>query len=192
VAVNGDINHQRGKAMLITILKYGVVAGVVVGGLMFATFLGFSGMPPLKYGMLIGYTTMLIALSAVFVGIKRYRDAERGGVIGFWPAFGIGVGISFVAGVFYVAAWEALQAMTHMDFANSYANAIIAGEKAKGASAEALAKLAADMEAFKLQYANPLFRLPMTFVEIFPVGVLVSLVSAGLLRNSRFLPPRRG
>jgi hypothetical protein len=159
---------------------------------MFATFLGFSGMPPLKYGMLIGYTTMLIALSAVFVGIKRHRDVERGGVIRFWPAFGIGVGISFVAGVFYVAAWEALQAMTHMDFANSYANAIIAGEKAKGASAEALAKLAADMEAFKLQYANPLFRLPMTFVEIFPVGVLVSLVSAGLLRNSRFLPVRRG
>ena len=159
---------------------------------MFATFLGFSGMPPLKYGMLIGYTTMLIALSAVFVGIKRHRDVERGGVIRFWPAFGIGVGISFVAGVFYVAAWEALQAMTHMDFANSYADAIIAGEKAKGASAEALAKLAADMEAFKLQYANPLFRLPMTFVEIFPVGVLVSLVSAGLLRNSRFLPARRG
>jgi hypothetical protein len=102
------------------------------------------------------------------------------------------VGISFVAGVFYVAAWEALQAMTHMDFPNSYANAIIAGEKAKGASAEALAKLAADMEAFKVQYANPMFRLPMTFAEIIPVGVLVSLVSAGLLRNSRFLPARRG
>jgi hypothetical protein len=48
------------------------------------------------------------------------------------------------------------------------------------------------MEAFKVQYANPMFRLPMTFAEIFPVGVLVSLVSAGLLRNSRFLPARRG
>jgi hypothetical protein len=47
------------------------------------------------------------------------------------------------------------------------------------------------MEAFKVQYANPMYRLPMTFVEIFPVGVLVSLVSAGLLRNSRFLPFRR-
>jgi hypothetical protein len=91
-----------------------------------------------------------------------------------------------------VASWEALQAVTHMDFADSYANAIIASEKAKGASAEALAKLGADMETFKVQYANPMFRLPMTFAEIFPVGVLVSLVSAGLLRNSRFLPSRRG
>lgn len=178
--------------MLRSILKYGVIAGLVVGGLMFATFLGFDGMPPLKYGMLIGYTTMLIALSAVFVGIKRHRDVERGGVIGFWSAVGVGLGVSFVAGIFYVAAWETLQAMTHMDFATSYSNAIIASERAKGASAEALAKLTADMETFKVQYANPLFRLPMTFLEIFPVGVLVSLVSAGLLRNSRFLPARRG
>ncbi|RAN81652.1 DUF4199 domain-containing protein [Bacillus sp. SRB_336] len=177
--------------MLRTILKYGVIAGLVVGGFELVTFLAFSGMPPLKYGMLIGYTTMLIALSAVFVGIKRHRDVDRGGVIGFWPAFGVGLGVTFIAGIFYVAAWEAVQAMTHMDFATSYANAIIASEKAKGASAEALAKLSVDMEAFKVQYANPMFRLPMTFVEIFPVGVLVSLVSAGLLRNSRFLPARR-
>ncbi|MGO4700643.1 DUF4199 domain-containing protein [Dyella sp. 2RAB6] len=178
--------------MLRTILKYGVIAGLVVGGFELATFVLFSGMPPLKYGMVVGYTTMLIALSAVFVGIKRHRDVDRGGVIGFWPALGVGLGISFIAGIFYVAAWEAVQSMMHMDFASSYANAIIASQKAKGASDEALAKLTTEMEAFKVQYANPLFRLPMTFVEIFPIGVLVSLVSAGLLRNSRFLPARRG
>ena len=78
-----------------------------------------------------------------------------------------------------------------MDFASAYSQAIIDGERAKGASAETLAKLSAEMEAFKVQYADPLFRLPMTFVEIFPVGVLVSLISAALLRNSRFLPARR-
>jgi len=178
--------------MLRTILKYGVISGLVVGGFELVTFVVFSGMPPLKYGMVIGYTTMLIALSAVFVGIKHHRDVDRGGVIGFWPALGVGLGVSFIAGIFYVAAWEAVQAMTHMDFASSYAQAIIASEKAKGASAQTLAKLTADMETFKVQYANPMYRLPMTFVEIFPVGVLVSLISAALLRNSRFLPARRG
>lgn len=178
--------------MLRTILKYGVIAGLIVGGFEIVTFTAFSGIPPLKYGMLIGYTTMLIALTAVFVGIKRHRDVDRGGVIGFWPAFGVGLGVSFIAGIFYVVAWELVQAMTHMDFATSYGRAMIESEKAKGASAEALAKLSADMAAFKVQYADPMFRLPMTFAEIFPVGVLVSLVSAGLLRNSRFLPARRG
>jgi hypothetical protein len=134
---------------------------------------------------------MLIALSAVFVGIKHHRDVDRGGVIGFWPACAVGLGVSFIAGIFYVAAWEVVQSMMDMDFATAYSNAIIESEKAKGTSAEALAKMSAEMEAFKVQYADPMFRLPMTFVEIFPVGVLVSLVSAGLLRNSRFLPARR-
>jgi hypothetical protein len=48
----------------------------------------------------------------------------------------------------------------------------------------------AEMDAFRVQYANPLFRLPMTFAEIFPVGVLVSLISAAILRNPRVLPAR--
>lgn len=178
--------------MLRTVLKYGVIAGLIVGLFEFGTVAAFAGMPPLKYGMVIGYTTMLIALSAVFVGIKQHRDVDRGGVIGFWPALGVGLGVSFIAGVFYVAAWEAVQAFTHMDFAGDYARAMIAHEQANGASAEALAKFTADMETFKVQYADPMFRLPMTFVEIFPVGVLVSLVSAGLLRSPRFLPARRG
>ncbi|HEY2345696.1 MAG TPA: DUF4199 domain-containing protein [Xanthomonadaceae bacterium] len=176
--------------MLRTILKFGVISGLIVGLFEFGTVVAFAGMPPLKYGMVIGYTTMLVALSAVFVGIKRHRDVDRGGVIGFWPALGIGLGISFIAGVFYVVAWEAVQATTHMDFAGDYARAIIGQEKASGASAAALAKLTDEMETFKVQYADPLFRLPMTFAEIFPVGVLVSLVSAGLLRNRRFLPAR--
>ena len=178
--------------MLRSILRYGAIAGLVVGGFELVTFTVFSGMPPLKYGMVIGYTTMLIALSTVFVGIRRHRDVDRGGVIGFWPALGVGLGDSLIAAISDVAAWEAVQVMTHMDFAASYATAIIASEKAKGTSAEALAKLSADMAAFKVQYANPMYRLPMTYAEIFPVGVLVSLVSAGLLRNSRFLPARRG
>ena len=177
--------------MLHAILKYGAIAGVVVGGFMFATFLGFGGAPPRQYAMLIGYATMLVALSAVFVGIKRHRDVDRGGVIGFWPALGVGLGISFVAGVFYVVAWEGVQAVMHMDFATSYGNAMVAQARARGAGADEIARISAEMAAFKVQYANPLFRLPMTFAEIFPVGVLVSLVSAALLRNPRFLPARR-
>ena len=68
---------------------------------------------------------------------------------------------------------------------------LIAQQKTKGISAEALAKFVAEMEEFTKMYANPLLRMLMTFVEIFPGGVLVSLVTAGLLRNSRFLLARR-
>jgi hypothetical protein len=62
--------------------------------------------------------------------------------------------------------------------------------RARGATEAELAQVAAQAEAFAASYQNPLYRLPITFVEIFPVGVLISLVSAALLRNSGFLPAR--
>ena len=172
------------------ILSYGLIAGLLVGVPLSWITISMSGQTMMRYGMVIGYLIMLIALSAVFVAIKRHRDADLGGVIKFWPAFGLGLGISFIAGVIYVVSWDAACAIAHLDFAGSYAKAMIAQQQAKGASAESLARLTAEMEQFKIQYANPLYRWPMTFVEIFPVGVLVSLVSAALLRNSRFLPAR--
>ena len=173
------------------ILKYGVIAGLVVAAGMWGTLLAFGKeMPHGMLGMALGYLTMLVALSAVAMGIKHHRDVAGGGVIRFWPAFGMGLAISFVASVFYVAAWEIAQATVVHDFASNYAASVIANAKANGADAASIAKLGARMEAFKLQYANPLFRLPMTFAEIFPVGVLVSLVSALVLRNPRALPAR--
>ncbi len=175
--------------MFRNILTYGTIAGLAVGIPLSAITIGYHG--PLSHSMLLGYTIMLVALSAVFLGIKRYRDVELGGVIGFWRALVLGLGISFVAGLFYVVAWETACAITGMDFASSYAKAMIAQKKAAGVSGAALAKFVAEMNDFKVQYANPLYRWPMTFAEIFPVGVLVSLISAGLLRFSRFLPARR-
>lgn len=177
--------------MLRKILVHGVIAGLVVGIPLFVLTVGWNGHRQLSGSVVLGYTIMLIALSAVFTGIKNYRDRDLGGVIGFWHAVGLGLGISLVAGIFYVAAWEAALAVTHWDFAGSYADATIAQAKAKGTTGAALAKLVDEMRQFRTEYANPLYRLPMSFTEIFPVGVLVTLVSAGLLCNSRFLPARK-
>ncbi len=177
--------------MLRRILSYGLGAGLIVGGALFAITVTLGGHPPSGLGMLIGYLTMLVALSLVFVAIKRHRDIALGGVIRFWPAFGLGLGVSLVASVCYVLAWEAALAVSGMDFAATYADAVIERQKAKGVSGEALARLVADMESFKASYANPAYRVPMTFTEIFPVGLIVSLVSAAILRNPRVLPVRR-
>lgn len=176
--------------MLRYIVTYGVIAGVVVGVPLSAVTLTMSGHAMMSYGMLIGYLTMLIALSAVFLAIKRHRDVDLGGVIKFWPALMLGLGVSAVAGVIYVIAWEVSCAVAHADFAGAYARAMIAEQEAKGVSGVALARFKAEMDQFKVQYANPLWRWPETFAEIFPVGVIVSLVSAALLRNSRFMPAR--
>jgi len=172
------------------ILGYGALAGLIVGVPIFGTTVVTKGHVP-EFGLALGYTIMLIALSAEFLAIKQYRDLELGGVIGFWRALGLGLGVSIVAGIFYVVAWEAAVAYAHLDFAAAYARATIAHAQARGVSGAALARLVAEMDQFKASYANPLYRFGMTFAEIFPVGVLVSLVSAGLLSQSRFLPARK-
>jgi hypothetical protein len=173
------------------ILKYGLIAGLVVGGIDFVMFTAMAGEHDFENGMMIGYSVMLVALSAVFVGIKRHRDLELGGVIRFWPAFGMGVAISFIAGVFYVLSWEASQAVTGGDFVTAYSNFVLEQAREKGESAAAIAKMTAELAEFRVMYANPWLRLPMIFTEIFPVGVLVSLVCAGLLSRPGFLPARR-
>jgi hypothetical protein len=137
-----------------------------------------------------GYLIMLLALSLIFVGVKRFRDQALGGVIKFVPALLMGLGISAVAGLIYVIGWELTLAATNFAFINEYSAAMIEAERAKGASPADIERVTAQMEAFGMQYRNPMFRLPMTFLEIFPVGLLVSLISAALLRNSRFLPAR--
>jgi Protein of unknown function (DUF4199) len=178
--------------MLRIIWTYGAIASLIVGLPMVVLAKVLKGMPPDPWGMVIGFTTMLLAFSTVFIAIKRHRDQTLGGVIRFWPALGLGMGISLVASVGYVLAWEATLALTGVDFAGEYAKAMVKAEEAKGVTGQALVKFSADMEAFKQKYARPLYRMSITLVEIFPVGLLVSLVSAGLLRNSRFLPARRG
>jgi hypothetical protein len=173
-------------------LVYGLLSGFVVAGVIVAG-LAVGGHDSGIFGTLwFGYLVMLVALTFIFVGVKRYRDVERGGVIKFLPAFFMGLGIAICAGIAYACVWEIYLASTGYHFMDEYAAAIIRHRQAEGASAAELARVTADMQAARESYANPLFRFPMTFLEIFPVGLLVALVSAALLRNPRLLPATRG
>jgi hypothetical protein len=172
------------------ILRFGLIAGLIVTVPMLVMWLRVpaDGKPP--GSMLESYLIMLVALSMVFVGIKQYRDRALGGVIRFMPAFVLGLGISAVAGVLYVAGWEICVAFGKFDFSAWYAQEILDSGRAHGATAAEMAKATANSQEFVRSYANPLVRMAYTFIEIFPVGILVSLISAALLRNSRVLPAR--
>lgn len=170
----------------------GLIGGLIPGLVLLISMIAWQGVPlnENKYGMLIGYASMLIALSFVFVAIKQHRDRALGGVIKFLPAFGMGIAISVIAALIYAAAWEVTLAITGLDFGQSYMDATLAEMARNGASEDAMSTTRAGMESFVVMYRNPLFRFPMTMTEILPVGLLVSLVSALLLRNARFMPAR--
>lgn len=169
------------------ILSYGGLAGTVVIGTAILT-LTLSGEIHAGGAEWLGYLVMIVALSLIFLGIKRYRDHELGGVIRFGTAVLLGLGITLVASVIYVAVWEVYLSMTDYAFIDDYTRSMIEAKEAAGVAGPALQAEIESMSRLKEQYANPVFRLPMTFLEIFPVGLLITLVSAGLLRNSNLLP----
>ncbi|HWA60968.1 MAG TPA: DUF4199 domain-containing protein [Caulobacteraceae bacterium] len=174
--------------MIRTILVYGLVSGLIVIFGILATMLVSGGAP--HSSVWLGYLIMLLALSVILVAVKRRRDEALGGVIRFGPAFLMGLGIAVVASIAYVTVWEVYLAVTHYSFIEHYTAGVLAAKRAAGVTGAAYAKVAAEMDAMRRQYADPLYRLPMTFMEIFPVGLLVALASAALLRNPRFLPAR--
>jgi len=167
-------------------LVYGAIAGMVIIAVMITGMVlgGGSG------SEIQGYLTMVVVLSLIFVGIKRYRDKTLGGVIKFGPAFGLGVGIAVVAAVFYVLSWEVSLHLTDFAFIDAYRESAIAGYEAKGLTGDALAEKVASMDAMMANYTNPFFRIPITFIEILPVGLVVALISAALLRNPKVFPAK--
>jgi hypothetical protein len=170
------------------VFAYGGIAGAIVIAIIVATIA--LELPSHATSEWVGYLVMLAALSLIFVGMKRYRDVECGGVIGFGRAFKLGLGIAGVAGLVYVLGWETYLAVTGWDFMRDYADSVTEGMRAKGASAAAIDAKVAEMRDLAIKYRDPLFRIPITFIEIFPVGLLVALVSAALLRNPKLMPAR--
>src|ERR1043165_7212828 len=108
--------------------------GIIVTVPMDLQVLAFSEQMPPGWAMFVGYATMIGALTSVFLGIKQYRDKTLGGVIKFLPALCVGLGISIIAGVIYVAGWDISLALTKWDFAKDYAQSTVAAAQAQGAS----------------------------------------------------------
>jgi hypothetical protein len=170
---------------------YGLIAGFIVAVPMVYLMLTLTKETAPDNGAVYGYLTMIVALTAVFLGVKHYRDKVLGGVIRFVPALLVGLGISAVASLVYVVGWEISLALSGFDLGAETSRLLLEAARARGASEAELQKVAADAAAFAEMYANPLYRVPITFVEMFPIGALIAVISAALLRNSRFLPATR-
>lgn len=170
------------------ILVYGVIAGVTVALLMRIAMMlfpeGGTG------GVIAGFSSMIVALSFVFIGTKRYRDVELGGTIRFGTALGVGFGIAAIATVLYVVAWELYLYATDYTFMDEYARISLEQARKAGQSAAEIAALTEQMDGYKAMYANPLSRWAVTAMEISPVAILMPIISATLLRNSNFMPAK--
>lgn len=169
------------------VLIYGIIAGIIVSSLMLLSVNYMSyceGNVDFETSMLIGYASMLIAFSLVFVGIKNYRDKYNGGIISFGKALKIGIMIVLIASTIYVIAWLIDYFFFIPEFLEKYSTHVLEELKASGATQIEIDKQVEEMANFGKMYQNPFFNAMMTYMEILPVGLVVTLISSLVLKRN--------
>ena len=168
-----------------TILTFGLISGAIMAAMMFGT-LPFTDSPWLQaHSMVIGYTTMVLSFMLVFFGIRSYRENVGGGTITFGRAFAVGILITLISSVLYVVTWEIMY-FGVPSFGEKFMTMCVAHIKSSGASTEAI-----QTQLNQLKYLdNPFINAALTFTEPFPVGLIITLVSALILR--RKMKPQAG
>jgi hypothetical protein len=170
-----------------TVLTYGLIAGAIIsvlmgGSLLLADRIG-SG-----HSMVIGYTIMVASFLLIYFGIRSYRDNVLGGQISFGRAFSCGLLITLITTVCYVVMWEILYFNLMPDFMDGYFAAEVQKIQSAGLDSATTAARVAAIQHSQQLYQNPLVNMAYTFMEPLPVGLLVTLISAAVLRRKTPAP----
>jgi hypothetical protein len=173
-----------GADMKKIVLTFGLIAGAILSAMMLLT-LPFLDKIGFDKGEVIGYSTMVLAFLMVFFGVKSYRDNVAGGVVTFGRAFLVGLMITLVATVCYVATWQVVYYKLAPDFGEKYTAYAVEKAKTSGATEAQIAAKTKEMNEFMEMYKNPLVNIGFTFLEPMPVGLLFTLVTAAALRGKR-------
>jgi hypothetical protein len=167
-----------------TVWTFGLIAGAILSAMMLLTMLivdriGF------EHGEVIGYTTMVAAFLLIFFGVQSYRDNVLGGRVSFGRALSVGLLITLVASACYATTWEVIYFGVKTDFLPKYQEYEVKKARENGASDAAILKKQEELKRLAEWYQNPIVNFGMTILEPLPVGVLLSLVSAGILSRRR-------
>jgi hypothetical protein len=166
------------------VLTFGLIAGGILSAMMLLT-LPFQDRIGFDRAAVIGYTTMVLAFLMVFFGVKSYRDHVAGGAVSFGRAFKVGLLITAVATVCYVATWQLVYYKFAPDFVEKYSAYTVEKAVKSGAAESKIAAERARMARFAEMYENPLVNIAFTFLEPLPVGIVFTLVTAGVLSRKR-------
>ncbi|NCU03670.1 MAG: DUF4199 domain-containing protein [Chitinophagaceae bacterium] len=167
------------------VLVFGLISGLIVSTLMAFSMIYMYNNPNADHGagsMVVGYLSMLLAFSLIYVAVKNYRDKQNGGVISFGKAFKIGLLIALIGSTMYVIMWAFLYNFYMPDFMERYCAQMIENAKATS-TPEEVQKTIAQMNEYKEVYKSPFGFVLYTYFEILPVGILVSLITALILKR---------
>jgi hypothetical protein len=166
------------------VLTFGLISGVMMAAMM-SVLLAFVDKIGFDKGVIVGYTTIILGFMLVFFGIRSYRENVGQGRVTFGRAFAVGILITLIACVFYVVAWEIIYFKFMPDFGDKYASYEVQKARAAGANQQAIDAKVQEMKSLKAQLDNPFINAAMTFTEPLPVGLIVTLISAAILRKKK-------
>lgn len=166
------------------VLTFGLISGALMAIFMFSTmpFLDRIGMDRMVF---VVYTWMVLAFMLVFFGIRSYRENLGNGAITFGRAFAVGILITVISSLCYVLAWQILYYNFMPDFFEKYSAHVIEKARASGATPEALQAQTQEMDQMKQLFKNPFLHVAFVFIEPFPVGLVITLVSSLILRKKK-------
>jgi len=165
-----------------TILVFGLISGALSSLMMVAT-VPFADRIGFDKGEFLSYTLIVLSFLLVFFGIRSYRDNLGDGRITFTKAFAVGISITLISCVLYVMTWEVLYFHFLPGFMDKYGAYVVQKLKTSGANDAAVQAQMQQLRNYKAMYDNPLVNAAITFIEPFPIGLLITLISAAILRR---------
>lgn len=165
-----------------TITIFGLVIGTILSISMMMMVNQMYSNPDMKGSDIVGYAAMVVMFSLIFFGVRNYRNKQLDGFISFATAFKIGFWIAFIGSSMYVIVWLFYYYLFVPDFIDIYTSHVL-----KNCTPSDLASKTTEMANFKEMYKNPLFVVLITFSEVLPVGLVVALSSALILKKKNKL-----
>src|SRR5215469_1777656 len=165
-----------------TILTFGLISGAV-SSLMMIAIVALGDRIGFDKGPVVGYTSIVLSFLLVFFGIRSYRDNIGNGQITFLKAFAVGTSITLISSVCYVVTWEVIYYNFLPDFWDKYGAHLVEKLRTSGASDAAVQARLQQLARYKEMYENPLLNAALTFIDPFPIGLVITLISALVLRR---------
>lgn len=165
-----------------TVLTFGLISGAVSAGMMLAT-LPFIDTLDLGKADTLGYTSIVLSALLVFFGVRSYRENVGAGRLTFGRGFAVGILITLVSSACCVVAFEIIYFKLMPDFGEKFSACMVERARASGASPQKIDETARLAQSLRQMYDNPAINAALTFAERFPIGLVVTVLSAAILRK---------
>lgn len=162
-------------------LLFGLVAGLISS--VWLILIPFLDQSEFNYslGMVYGYAAMLAAFIFIFIGIKHQRDKQNGGTITFKQSFLTGATIAFIASSIYVITWL----IDYYFFVPDFFDTLCKSMEHMGKSAQEIETAKTELAHYKELYKNPVYNAAFTYLEILPLGLVISVIASFILKRTK-------